>query len=370
MPNRHSIDEIQKDKYYVGFGFPTSGRKQDVVRLGYKDKVTERGYRAFALQSEMYSDRTEIDVAMQCFEYAGPDEDLDGPLLGESGREDDLRGCDLDSERKVEKTAKKAAGRLALVLWMPSSDEPGVLRRLPRELGNEVYKHAFPRNFWQCYHTRNDDLTLLNITQSNPVPAIMRVSGTVRQEVLDSAFRERACKMIIGSEVIAINFPLVAGMKPGQALNASRARIPPSTDLFIGIQQKGFQYSATHRQRNAIDIAATRINVKRVVGLLNAIGDQWHHHRDVKIPYIRVSFKTNEDTSKLEYCRNDFELLIGPFYRLQLRPQCSRYLYGKPATIDRLHPFDTTRDKRNETCNRIMFSMSNPIRQDALLTYR
>lgn len=61
MPNRHSIDEIQAfmDKYYVGFSFPTSGPKQDVVRLGYRVKITKRGYRAFALQSEMYADRNQ-----------------------------------------------------------------------------------------------------------------------------------------------------------------------------------------------------------------------------------------------------------------------------------------------------------------------
>lgn len=50
---------------------------------------------------------------------------------------------------------------------------------------------------------------------------------------------------------------------------------PPTTELLIGIQQKGFQYLGAHRQRNAIDIAAARINVTSVVGLLNAIGDQW-----------------------------------------------------------------------------------------------
>lgn len=227
------------DKYYVGFSFPTSGPKQDVVRLGYRVKITKRGYRAFALQSEMYADRTEIDVAMQCFEYAGPDEDLDGPLLGESGREDDLRGCDLDSERMIGESANRADDSLALVLWTPPSDGLGVLKRLPRVLRSEVYKHAFPRSFWQCYYPRNNKLILLDITHSNPVPAIMRVSGTVRQEVLDSTFRERACEIIIGSEVIAVNFPLVAGMKPGQALNASRARISPTTESSY--------YRITHR---------------------------------------------------------------------------------------------------------------------------
>lgn len=77
MPNRHSIDEIQAfmSKYDVRFDFPIFQRR-DLVRLEYRDKKTRRRYRAFARQR-----------AMQCFEYAGPNEDLDGPLLGESGRE-------------------------------------------------------------------------------------------------------------------------------------------------------------------------------------------------------------------------------------------------------------------------------------------
>lgn len=82
------------------------------------------------------------------------------------------------------------------------------LGKLPRELRDEVYKHAFPRTFWQCYHTKLPGITLLDVTHSSSLPDILDVSKAIREEVLESVYCGRSLTIIIGTEVIAFNLPL------------------------------------------------------------------------------------------------------------------------------------------------------------------
>ena len=265
------------------------------VKICYVHRSTRRHYRVIATTFEM---REEVNFA-DLFGWATLDEtpetgDLYGRLLGSSGRADGLRACDLNRAADTEGAQSPVIDDLALVLCCPG--EPlGILARFPKELRWKMYEHAFPRTFWQCYHTKLPGLTLLDITHSSRLPAILSASKVIREEVLDSAHSNRRLEIIVGTEVVAFNFPLVPGMRADQVLDDTQARRHASAELFIGVQVPS--------PRSAEDMAAVRVNVRRVVDLLNGIAAKQN------IPPIRVSFRTNEETRSFLYYGSDFELL-------------------------------------------------------------
>jgi hypothetical protein len=121
---------------------------------------------------------------------------------------------------------------------------------------------------------RRSGLSLLGISHTNPLPVVFALSAVIRNEVLDSVYREMATKIIIGGEVVAFNFPLNAGLRPCEPVDAARAEVPLSKELFIGIQVPS--------PRNAVDADAVRSNVEEVVELLSSMNHP--------LPPIRVSF--------------------------------------------------------------------------------
>ena len=166
-----------------------------------------------------------------------------------------------------------------------------------------MYKHAFPRTFWQCYHTRLPGITLLGMTHSSRLPGILNVSKTIRDEVLESAYCDRSLVITIGTDVIAFNFPLLPTLRAGQTLDNIQARLPKSAELFIGIQATS--------PRSWLD-AEVRDNVATVVALLNKVA------LNQTLPPIRVSFKTNQETGSMQYYASDFETLLGPLEYLRV----------------------------------------------------
>ena len=113
----------------------------------------------------------------------------------------------------------------ALVLCPPNGPF-GNLDKLPRELRDEIYRHAFPRTFWQCYHTKLPGITLLDVTHSSTLPVLLDVSQAVREEVLESVFCDTSLAVVIGTEVITFNFPLHPPLLAGQTLDDTQVRLP------------------------------------------------------------------------------------------------------------------------------------------------
>ncbi|GAB7330905.1 hypothetical protein MBLNU13_g02428t1 [Cladosporium sp. NU13] len=215
--------------------------------------------------------------------------ELSGRLLGVSGRVDGLQGCYVGRTGYVEIGHYAKADDLALVLCHgngPLKD----LGKLPRELRDEVYKHAFPRTFWQCYNTKLPGITLLDVTHSSSLPDILDVSKAIREEVFESVY---------------------CGRK-----------------LFIGIQVPS--------PRTPVDTSVVHDNVGRIVALLNSIA------LNKSLPPIRVSFKTNQETSSLQNYASDFEALLGPLADLELGGRKPDVKAKQPLVIDRLPPYSSS----------------------------
>jgi hypothetical protein len=329
----------------------------NIQRLGYRHKTTGRYYRAIASQHEVDDDQTRSlsQRLADIFKWAVLDEEeLSGRLLGWSGRIDGLQGCDIGKTVNIVDRQATAANDLALVLWHPNG-HLGALGKLPKELRSMIYRHAFPRTFWQCYHTKQAGLTLLDVTHSSKLPEIFNISKAVREEVLDSVCHNKALEIIIGTDVIAANFPLVANVQAGQTVNTAQANLSASSELSIGIQVPS--------PRCVMETAMVRVDVGRVVSLLNNIASKQ------SLPTIRVSFQTNDDTAKLQHYRSDFEVLIGPFSKLKITQVTSDIRIRQPLRIDRLPPYSST-DRRDETCDKIELVVRDCNADSALLTYR
>ena len=94
-------------------------------------------------------------------DWAVPDNETNGPVLGESSRADGLQYLDLatDDSNLVESAARVAADKeSALILRrLQQFDGLGTLAKFPLEVRAMIYEHGFDRlseqRFWQCYHT-------------------------------------------------------------------------------------------------------------------------------------------------------------------------------------------------------------------------
>ena len=149
----------------------------------------------------------------------------------------------------------------------------------------------------------------------------------------------------IGTEVIAFNFPLLPSLQAGQTLDSTQARLPKSAELFIGIQVTS--------SRSWLD-ADVRDNVASVVALLNNIA------LNQTLPPIYVSFRTNEETSSMQYYASDFETLLGPLEDLRIGRINPETEAKRPLVIDRLPPYSSS-DGRDGFCDGIERSVSNPL---------
>jgi hypothetical protein len=334
-----------------------SSEDRNPVKLGYHNLTTGHRYRATATWSEIHEDRHRSDLqkVADLFHWATLDEEeLSGRFLGRSGRINGLQGCDIGKTVTVEDREAAAANDLALVLWHPNG-HLGALGKLPKELRCEIYKHSFPRTFWQCYHIKRAGLTLLDVTHSSKLPGIFDVSKAVREEVLDSVCHNKALKIIIGTDVIAANFPLLADIQAGQTVDKTQSNLSAAAELSVGIQVPS--------PRCVMETAMVRVNVGRVVDLLNNIASKQ------SLPTIRVSFKTNDETAQLQYYRSDFEVLIGPFSKLNITLVTPDIRIRRPLSIDRLRPY-SSRDDRGETCDIIELVVRDRKANSVLLSYR
>jgi hypothetical protein len=274
---------------------------------------------------------------------------LSGPMLGKSARVDGLQGCKLerDDEALVEGNARgdTAEPDHALILWGHNRSALGTLSKLPLELRCEIYRCAFHRlfegHFSQCYHTKRDGLSLLGISHSNPLPVVFALSHVIRNEVLDSIYRAKTTTIIIGGEAVAFNFPLNAGLRPCESVDAAHAQVPLSKELFIGIQVPS--------PRNAVDADTVRSNVEKVVKLLSSMNNP--------LPPIRVSFCANADTRGRQYYWDDFEFYMGPFQSPRRDPKL-KPIY--PFTIDRPR---LKSNKLDEACSKIERAVSQALEE-------
>jgi hypothetical protein len=300
------------------------------VQIRYFHRSTQRWYRVTATPYEMREEqlRLWLQRLADLFGWATLEEkeepDLSGRLLGVSGRVDGVRACDVDKAVGMANTPSSTTDSLAPVSWHPNGPV-GDLAKIPKELRYKVYKHTFPRTFWQCYHTKLPGITLLGMTHSSRLPGIMSASEAVREEVIESAFCNKSLVVTVGSEVIAFNFPLIPSLQAGQTLDITQATIPVSAELFIGIQVPS--------PRSAVEMDAVRVNVGRVVDLLNAIATKQN------LPPIHVSFKTNQETANLQYYDSDFELLMGPLRSLRIANRNPDIKSKQPLVIDRCPPY-------------------------------
>jgi hypothetical protein len=323
--------------------------EERTAQIRYGHRSTGRYYRVTATSFEVNEDptRTWLQRLVDLFPWATleePEGELRGQLLGTSGRVDGLQGCDVGKAAGVEGGHSSIVDDRALVVWHPNGFL-GDLEKLPKELRFEVYKHALPRTFWQCYHTKLSGITLLGMTHSSRPPTILTLSKAIREEALNSAYCGRRLEIIIGTEVIAFNFPLLSGLQAGQTLNITQARLPKSAELFIGIQIPS--------PRSSID-EVVRDNVKGLVALLNSVA------LNQTLPPIRVSFKTNQETSSGQYYASDFEALLGPLADLKLGKRDPDVKVKKPLVIDRLPPYSSS-DGRDVFCERIEQSVRGPV---------
>ena len=296
-------------------------------------------------------------------DWAVPDNNTYGPVLGESSKADGLQFLDLatdDSDLVEIATEIVAEKESALILRnVPQFDGLGMLARSPLEVRARIYEHSFnhvsEHRFWRCYHTKKAGLTLIGNTHSSPLPLICRLSNAIRQEVFDSVYREHVSQIIVGTEIIAANFPLQAMICPGQRVTAALAEAHPSKELFIGIQ-----FPAPRVVEGA---AAIRSNLERLVQILNAIAAK------KALPPIRVSFHTNAETRNrpYQYYACDFEAYLGPLWNLRL-PIRDPELKSVPVlTIDRLQ--NPKNDAREETCTLIERAVSQPLEDANLVTF-
>jgi hypothetical protein len=316
------------------------------AQVRYFHRATRRWFRANATLAELQAEvlvgstRNWLQALTDPFPWATLEEDgkeeLSGRLLGTSGRVDGSQGCGVRKAAGVDGGHSSTDDDRALVVWHPNGFL-GDLGSLPKELRFEVYKHAVPRTFWQCYHTKLPGITLLDMTRSSRPPTILNISKVIREEVLDSAYCDRRLEVIVGTEVIAFNFPLLPALQASQTLDNTQTRLPKSAELFIGIQVPS--------PRSFIN-TMVRDNVKRVVALLNSIA------LNQTSPSIRVFFKTNQETSSIQYYASDFKALLGPLAELRLGKRDPDGKVKKPLVIDLLPPY-SSKDGRDAFCEGI-----------------
>ena len=352
LASRATAAEAEAFMQAFSFHIKTTTESDALVHIRYFHRHTGRYYHVSATSLEMEEDlsRDFLQKLTDLFPWAIQKEEegrkeLSGRLLGVSGRVDGLQGCDVGNAAGMESGRSVKVDDLALVLCHPNGP-CGELGKLPRELRDEVYKHAFPRTFWQCYHTKLPGITLLDVTHSSSLPGILNVSKTIREEALQSAFRDRSLVVTIGTDVIAFNFPLHPTLQAGQTLDSTQARLPKSAELFIGIQIPS--------PRTPVDTSAVRDNVKKVVALLNSVA------LNQTLPPVRVSFKTNQETSNLQYYASDFRTLLGPLADLELGGSNPGTKSKRPLVIDRLPPYSSS-DGRDGFCRSIERSAAEPI---------
>lgn len=209
------------------------------------------------------------------------------------------------------------------VLTLTSTDGLGRLGKLPREIRAEVYKHAFLPSFWQSFRSTSTGLALLGRHHSNSqTPDIFRTSSIIRAECLESVYGgTNKATIVIGSNVVALNFPLQAGMVARQTVDGKKSQVPSADELFIGIKIPS--------PRSVAAVATARLQVKRVAGLISAISA---NHR---VPPIRVSFETKDSGSAHIYHRSDFEILMSPLYKPRLPPIAEDIKHRLPLVIER-----------------------------------
>lgn len=327
--------------------------EERTAQIQYCHRNTQRNYRVTATLFEANKDPTRdwLQSLVDLFPWATLEEDeeeLSGRLLGLSGRVDGLQGCDLGKDvDMIGSRSPKAADDLALVSCHPNGGF-GELGKLPKELRCEVYKYAFPHTFWQCYHTKRSGIALLGMTHSSRLPAILNASKVIREEALESAYSDRNLSIIIGTEVIAFNFPLLPSLQAGQSLDGTRARLLKSTELFVGVQIPS--------PRSPVDAAMVRDNIGRIVALLNNIAP------NQTPPPIRVSFKTNQETRNLQYYTSDFGAVLRPLAGLRTGERSPDIKPKKPLVIDRLPPYDSG-DDRDRFCDGIERSIRGPVQR-------
>jgi len=215
----------------------------------------------------------------------------------------------------------------------------GVMASLPPELRAMVNQHLCD-GFWQCYQHEDEQLKLVGKSHSSPLPGLLCTSATLREDFLysaSSAYISKPATITIGTEIIALNFPLIAGLGPWDTLDDNKARIPQTRELFIGIQMPS--------PRKLDHIVEVRMNVKRIVTLLDSIAAR------SPLPQIRVSFETNQRNAEARFYSNDWYTLIGPLCDLRLQQQAANLKSRKPLIIDRCQRFSSLDTERNTVCN-------------------
>lgn len=274
-------------------------------------------------------------------------------LLGETGVQDRLEQWHL--ERALHQAGLPITSSQMPVLRAPDLGPPmrmhaetsdpkhsknprGIMASLPAELRAMVNAQLCDR-FWQCYQHDHGQLKLLGTSHSSPVPALLRTSSTVRHDFLysaASAYTSKSATIVIGTNIIAFNFPLTTGLAPCGGLDDNIARLPQARELFIGIQ-----IPSPRRFEHMVQV---RINVRRIVALLNSIATR------SPLPPIRVSFETNARNAGLRFYSNDWYTLIGPLMDLHLQQPASNLKSRKPVLIDRCQRFGILDTERDTVC--------------------
>lgn len=182
LASRATAAEAEAFMQAFGFHIKTTTESDALVHTRYFHRHTGRYYHVSATSLEIEEDlsRDFLQKLTDLFPWAIQKEEegrkeLSGRLLGVSGRVDGLQGCDVGKAAGMGSGRSVKVDDLALVLCHPNGP-CGELGKLPRELRDEVYKHAFPRTFWQCYHTKLPGITLLDVTHSSSLPGILNVS--------------------------------------------------------------------------------------------------------------------------------------------------------------------------------------------------
>lgn len=223
-------------------------------------------------------------------------------------------------------------------LGQPKSPR-GIMASLPAELRAMINGHLCD-GFWQCYQHEMEELKLVGKSHSSPLPPLLRTSSTLRDDFLysaSSAYISTPATIVIGTKIIAFNFPLTFGLVPPDALDDSRVRLPQTRELFIGIQVPS--------PRQFDHMVQVRLNVKRIVTLLNNIAS-----RSI-LPPIRVSFETNARNAGVRFYSNDWYTLIGPLSDLRLQQPPSNLKFRKPLLINRCQRFSSLDTEHNTTCS-------------------
>ena len=150
LASRATAAEAEAFMQAFSFHIKTTTESDALVHIRYFHRHTGRYYHVSATSLEMEEDlsRDFLQKLTDLFPWAIQKEEegrkeLSGRLLGVSGRVDGLQGCDVGKAAGMESGRSVKVDDLALVLCHPNGP-CGELGKLPRELRDEVYKHAFP----------------------------------------------------------------------------------------------------------------------------------------------------------------------------------------------------------------------------------